>query len=83
VYCFVRYWRVHLGHRTGHQEANRPGIKGTEVRQTKPGTKTMKTVIASTVIALNLLASGVSAAPYDSTSNVPQWAQKAFAARTN
>jgi hypothetical protein len=39
----------------------------------------MKTLIASTVIALSLLASGVSAAPYDSSSKVPQWAQKAFA----
>jgi hypothetical protein len=39
----------------------------------------MKTLIASTVIALSLFATAASALPNDSTSNVPQWAQKAFA----
>jgi hypothetical protein len=39
----------------------------------------MKTLIASTFIALSLFATAASALPYDSTSNVPQWAQKAFA----
>jgi hypothetical protein len=43
----------------------------------------MKTLIASTVIALSLLATAASAQPYDSTSSVPQWAQQAFAAKTN
>jgi hypothetical protein len=43
----------------------------------------MKTLIASTVIALSLFATAASALPYDSNSNVPQWAQKAFAAKTN
>jgi hypothetical protein len=41
----------------------------------------MKTLIASTLVALSLIASAASAAPYDATSrnDVPQWAQKAFA----
>jgi hypothetical protein len=39
----------------------------------------MKTLIASTFIALSLFATAASAQPYDSTSTVPQWAQKAFA----
>jgi putative salt-induced outer membrane protein YdiY len=41
----------------------------------------MKTLIASTLVALGLLASAAGAAPYDVTSrsDVPQWAQKAFA----
>jgi hypothetical protein len=39
----------------------------------------MKTLIASTVIALSLFATAASALPYDNNSNVPQWAQKAFA----
>jgi hypothetical protein len=43
----------------------------------------MKTLIASTVVALILLATDASAQPSDSTSKVPQWAQKAFAAKTN
>jgi hypothetical protein len=43
----------------------------------------MKTLIASTVIALSLFATAASAQPSDSTSNVPQWAQKAFTAKTN
>ena len=39
----------------------------------------MKTLIATTLIALGLLASAASAAPSDSQySNYPQWAQKAF-----
>jgi hypothetical protein len=40
----------------------------------------MKTLIASTLVALGLLASAASAGPYDgaSRSDVPQWAQKAF-----
>jgi hypothetical protein len=43
----------------------------------------MKTLIASTVIAFSLFATAASAQPSDSTSNVPQWAQKAFTAKTN
>ncbi len=43
----------------------------------------MKTLIASTVIALTLLATAASAQPFDSTSNVPKWAQKAFAGNGN
>jgi hypothetical protein len=37
----------------------------------------MKTLIATTVIALSLLATAVSAQPYNGS--YPQWAQKAFA----
>jgi hypothetical protein len=43
----------------------------------------MKTLIASTVIAISLFTTAVGAQPYDSTSNVPQWAQKAFAGTNN
>jgi hypothetical protein len=45
----------------------------------------MKTLIASTVVALSLFATAASALPSDSTSNIniQQWAEKAFAAKTN
>jgi hypothetical protein len=43
----------------------------------------MKTLIASTLVALGLLASAAGAAPYDGASrnDVPLWAQSAFAGK--
>jgi hypothetical protein len=61
----------------GRAARNQPtGTQRTEVHHIKPGTTPMKTLIASSVIALSLFATAASALPYDS--NVPQWAQKAF-----
>jgi hypothetical protein len=77
VYCFNQPGRVSLGHRTGQQETNRPAPKETEVHHAKQGTTSMKTLIATTVIALSLFATAVSAQPYNG--GYPQWAQKAFA----
>jgi hypothetical protein len=66
-----------------HLVIGRGSKKPTDQHQKKlkfiTGTTTMKTLIASTVIALSLFATAVGAQPYDSTSNGPQWAQKAFA----
>jgi hypothetical protein len=47
----------------------------------QPQEHPMKTLIASTLVALGLLASAAGAAPYDTASrgDVPQWAQKALA----
>jgi hypothetical protein len=42
----------------------------------------VKTLIATTVIALSLLASAASATPFDSQyGNYPAWAQKAFTSK--
>jgi hypothetical protein len=78
LYCARRYCRICSGHRTGQQTAAPPSVFSPgQPQEPSP----MKTLIASTLVALGLLASAAGAAPYDVTSrsDVPQWAQKAFA----